>query len=387
MATSVSEAQQPSRITVAQLSHLLESSHGKKDSWLTRQLSTLVLTERPPSAAVARWQAELPGGKTRLALTRLVDASDFFDPPSSEMPGLPQPDPQKLKQIVLQSNEYVKDTVPRLPDFYALRTTTYFLETPAGAPDWPNFCKSPKMPALGSGCVTMGASRLNSRPTESGTQRVTGESTETVTYHNGYETLSDQVSNPLSPLEFLGLVTNGEFGPILSVVIEDALHGKILWGYWEQGAKGPLAVIRYSVPKASSHYEVDFPFPLSQEKLHPAYHGEIAIDPATGSISRISVIDDLQPDYHGLATAVMLEYGPVTIGGKSCNCPIRGVAYSKVPLFARRGGTNVKLPFTRTRLNDIRFSGYHLFRGDVRVLTHAASNPQPDEASSTPSTH
>lgn len=374
IATAASSAQQRSRITAAQLSQMLQQARGEKDSSVARQLSTLQLTERPDTATLALWQSESQGKQTRLALAGLADASAFLDPPPSGILSLTQPDRRELRQIFLRASDYVKQSVPRLPDFYALRTTTYFVETPPRAPNWPGFCKSPKRPALGTGCFTIGAANPYPGQPGIGLVRLTGEGTETITYLHGAELLDSPQADPLSPLEFLDLVTSGEFGPLLTVVLDDALHGEVTWGLWEQGANGPLAVVRYRVPQTSSHYTVDYSFPLNHSSVQSAYHGEIAIDAATGTIWRITVIDEPDPQRQDLSTAVMLEYGPVTIGGISYICPIRGVAWSKAPVFTRHKGKAVQLPFTQTQLDEFRFTGYHRFRGDVQILPESAGN-------------
>ena len=86
-----------------------------------------------------------------------------------------------------------------------------------------------------------------------------------------------------------GLKTWGAFGPVLGLVLVDAAENKLAWGHWEQGANGPLAVFRYSVPKDSSHYEVRYccvaaAYGMESNSFNvmSGYHGEIAVDPASG---------------------------------------------------------------------------------------------------------
>jgi len=98
----------------------------------------------------------------------------------------------------------------------------------------------------------------------------------------------------------------------------------MIWSRWEQGAAGPQAVFRYTVPKRGSHYEVAGaylgpPVKDAGDSLPQTtgYHGEIAIDPPTGTILRLTLIADLDPDQSTLQGDIMVEYGPVEIGEKT----------------------------------------------------------------------
>jgi hypothetical protein len=75
-----------------------------------------------------------------------------------------------------------------------------------------------------------------------------------------------------------------------------------------------------------------------------------------------------------------VEYGPVDIGGKTYICPVKSVSFSQghsemlvrtVVGLATRAGPVI------TRLNDLTFGDYHVFRTEMRVLT--GDDPPPDE--------
>ena len=74
------------------------------------------------------------------------------------------------------------------------------------------------------------------------------------------------------------------------------------------------------------------------KEVYPGYHGEIAIDPATGAILRISLMSELPPPYQAMQTAILVEYAPVTIGEQSYICPVRSVAFLKIPVAHAAGG-------------------------------------------------
>jgi hypothetical protein len=165
-----------------------------------------------------------------------------------------------------------------------------------------------------------------------------------------------------------GLITRGTFGPILLTVIADAAQGEMIWDHWQRGSAGTLAVFRYRVPKNQSHYSVAFLGVSSQKGVAEpvtGYHGEVGIDPATGTILRLTVQADLALGSPILRGDIMAEYGPVEIGGKTYTCPIRSVSIS---LYDDR----FVHPFAQgpedSLLNDVTFADYHLFRAESRVL-------------------
>jgi hypothetical protein len=188
-----------------------------------------------------------------------------------------------------------------------------------------------------------------------------------VTYRDGREVEDAQPGKDKKPeARGLGLTTFGEFGPILSVVIGDAKHGKVYWSHWEQGASGPLAVFSYRVPQESSHFTVKGGGNMAR---FPSYHGEIAVDPATGTILRITLESDWKPPFQLSESGILVEYGPVEIGNETYTCPVKGVALSKLPDPGAQGTNASGSMFAaQTFVNDITFTEYHVFRAETRIL-------------------
>ena len=109
------------------------------------------------------------------------------------------------------------------------------------------------------------------------------------------------------------------------------------------------------------------------------YLGEFAIDPATGAILRLTIEAEpgwirepnLNPVLPVNGVAVMIEYGPVEIGGKKYVCPLRSVVMMRV-----RTVRTVELwdqmfdiyaPYEML-LNDIVYTDYHKFGSEARML-------------------
>jgi hypothetical protein len=143
-----------------------------------------------------------------------------------------------------------------------------------------------------------------------------------------------------------GMTTIGEFGPILYVALVDSAQGNLTWSHWEQGAAAPEAVYRYAVIAGKSHYHVDGQF--------RGYHGEITVDPSNGTIRRLVLRADPEPSLPLLRAEMVVEYGPVELGGKTYICPLKGVALSA--------------KWNRWWLNDVAFEQYHLYQASARVL-------------------
>ncbi len=340
------------RVTADQLEQAIATLHGKRDVDFAWQLSGLQLTERLSAARLAGLEKGLPGEKSRQAMVVLADESDFLDPPAEEIPATATPDFGAQRQMMALVVAYVGKTIPQLPNFFATRVTTRFEDTP-------QLGLSPYQPL-----------------------HLVGNSSATVLYRNGREVVDTGTAKKPRPMN-AKLNTMGVFGPILGTVLVDAARSKLAWSHWEQGAAGPEAVFKYDVAKEKSHYEVSYccvaeEGPTYVADLHPfqrivAYHGEMAVDPASGTILRLSVEAELRPTDPISRADILVEYGAVEIGGKTYFCPVRSVSLSVEQMVQVIGPYASPVARARqplqTSLNDVSFEEYHLFRSDARVLT------------------
>jgi hypothetical protein len=327
------------QLTVAQFEQELLANHGKSDAKLAHQLADLELTERASAARLARWESDFPGPRTREMLTLLTDASSFLDLPAGDIADQSHPDQQFERDMLLRSKDYAVKTIPLLPNFMATRSTTHFEDTPLR--------------------------HLFDEDTVYRPLHATGRSSLPVTYRDGHEVEELQAVETRKRDTNIGLTTSGEFGPILSVVLGDAFGSHMAWAHWEQGANGRIAVYRYIVPQPQSHYLVEFPHGPYLVRIYPSYRGEITIDPATGTVLRLTAISDVVPPYQNIYVAILVEYAPVVIGDRTYICPVKGVALSKMPLFESNTVTAAPL---KTRLNDVAFTQYHRFRANAHII-------------------
>lgn len=356
------------RVSVEQLERAVSDAKTRGDAEEAKQLSALVLTERLSTARYQQMKAQMPGEKSEQALLALKDMSSFLEPPAFEIPATAAPDLASQKQMLAITVDYLGKTLPLLPDLFATRDTRRFEGRP----------------------VMVDAA-------EESLVRATDRSTVTVFYREGQEFV-DTGSGTKKQTPDKGLTTWGEFGPILAIVVTDAAKSHLEWSHWELGASGAQAVFHYSVSKEKSHYDVRFccvlqshGFELSVLSQRAGYHGEIAIDPETGSIMRLSLIADLEPGNPIEHASVLVEYGPEEFGGRTYICPERGIAMAQGPdlktlndAMAKRREMGLeklqasyekanlealaRLP-EQTLLNDVVFREYHLYRVESRVLT------------------
>jgi VWFA-related protein len=350
----------PEGVSVQQLELLL--AKGGPDEKMARRLYAMELTERMSSTRLASWKTRLPGAKAWNALVALADASAFLDRPAAEIPPIAKPGLDEQNAILSRTTDYLNDALPRLPNFFATRTTVHYGEPPfRNDATWKTDTADHSLHPADSVRAT-------------------------IFYRDGAEVVDEEVRTGKKPNgREMTLSTTGIFGPMQSVVFLDAIRGNLQWSLWEQDAGGPKAVFRYVVPQKESHYEVSYCCSLEGDGANlfrrtAGYHGEITIDPASGAILRLTAVSDLEPNLPLRVSRIMLEYGPVEIGGTTYICPLRSVAILKgrTSLGVHQWGESFKTygP-SHTAVNDVSFADYHLFRSEVRVLPDDNPAPQP----------
>jgi VWFA-related protein len=403
------------RITVAQLDQTLatEVSAHRSDADVAQKIGKVELSERLTGATLDRFAAKLPlGPRTALALQLLADQSAFLDPPPAELPATEAPDAATQQRMLEAARLYSVKTWSRMADFFVTRTTNRFDNTPQvlHQGDWPV--------------------RLGLHPV--------GSATREVTFRNGKEVLdtAEGTAGGNTASQELGLRSWGEFGPALTVVLTDTQNQRVVFSHWELTPGGLAAVFRYEVPRDASHYSVTFnnqnetgisgshllysgnrraplvaDMPRTTEMRTatdtPGYHGEIAIDPSTGAVLRLTIEADLSSGDPLMRAATMIEYGPVTLGGRQFICPMRSLAISLEPVAfygcGSQGPASTESVDDATwgmskglcgnepvlLVNETSFTQYHRLGSTTRILTgapamEAAGAPgQPQEAPAT----
>jgi hypothetical protein len=347
------------RVSVHELEQILDTAKYEQDGELANRLVGLELSERFSSNLLTRWKNRLHGKKSIAALVTLADESAFLDPPAAEILTDPAPDPDMQRQIILRTAKYLREVNPKLPDFFATRTTTeYEQPSPQKADTWKT---APADQSLREAVIDKA----------------------TLRYRNGHEEQDSEKkkSSPSARKRDLNLV--GVFSPVLGSVLGDATRGGsiLIWSHWARGERGREAVFRYFVRAENPHYNVTYCCLAGGRTFlaSPRYLGELTIDPETGAILRLTMQaqlgpirePNLSPVLAAKGAATMIEYGPVEIGGKEYICPHRSVVTMRVRTVKTLNVLgqifDVYAPY-ETRLNDILYSDYHKFGAEARML-------------------
>jgi VWFA-related protein len=363
------------RITVAQLEQMLttdRASH-KSDLDTAKRVSAVELSERLTEDALSRLRQPFASdSRTATALLLLADRSAFLDPPASELPPTAPPDEAGQQHLLEMAHEFALQTLPRLPNLLATRTTF-------------SFDDSPQELTKGAYAQRAGMHLLGSTKAE---VSVSNERSGHVSAAKGAAGGSG------------GLSTWGEFGSALLIILSDATQGKTTWSHWEKTPAGMMAVFHYAVPKNASHYEIDTSVQEMQAeqssrwagarasdvgrvtmssrmiRSKPAYEGSLWIDAASGIITRLTLVANLKGNPKFERGAILVEYGPVQIAGKTLICPLRSLALSEAP-----ATVNSTFSGTATEwLNENIFNNYHLFSSTTRILTDEATATSPTNA-------
>jgi hypothetical protein len=367
------------RLTVAQFEHQLTSAIAahKADAEIARQIGAAELSERLTETALARLNAQLtPGSRAAIALALLDGRSSFLDPSASEIPAAAAPDEADQRRMIAAARNYVAQTLPHLPNFLATRTINRYDD-------------SPQEPKKGAWPVRAGLHQVDTSSHEVSVR----DERENQPPAQGSAVWKQQI----------GLVSGGEFGTTLGMILTDTLQGNIAWSHWEQSPTGQLAVFEYSAPGSASHFEVigtiqrqaavegsatstggrrgilgigaqpnDNPARSSTVRVRPAYHGSISLDPATGTILRITIEAEMKDSVPFQRAAILVQYGPVTIGDRSFICPVRSLALSVAPTDATTLEGNAPTEW----FNETLFTGYHRFAATTKLIPGDAPLPQ-----------
>jgi hypothetical protein len=362
-------------MTVSQLDALLAEMHqqNKGDDATANRLKDVELIEQLTEPVMNGFVKYEPGPETIVQIRVLALESALLPPPPPDLPTTPAPDQASQKEIMSRAIDYVTQDFNRLPRFTADKTTARYqngediVRTSTGA---------------GS---QMAHTDLGFNPA-SQYFRFLGQHAVPITVESGIELPAKNKST--DPASQNGQISQAGGGPLLGLVLTDAAKGMVSWLRWEKIGGREMAVFGFAVARKQSHYQVNYCcFPKSEDvgshigaspvgvaggggspsaanygvatsfepfKTTAAYHGEMFIDPATGTIARLTLQAEFKPTDYVQQEDTRIDYGPVEAAGKKYVVPIESIVLVTV---IPSGQSYQKMSRRRT-LFDIKYSNY-----------------------------
>ena len=322
------------------------------DEGVLTRLSGIELTDRMSTLTLYRLVGQYKlDARAQSILQQMADRSALLKLPAAEEIPLPAPDAEKQSALFNAARDYVFGKLSHLPDFVAVRTTTTFDNAPA-------------------------ALKFLQTGTEGTEFRRRDVVQEQITFRDGKEVLEPTSGQETSKADS-AFQSTGEFGTQAAVVLMDIEQGSVSFDHWENTMGGVAAVYRYSVGRATSHYEVTDRC-AEHGTFHdiPAYHGSIALSPRSGAILRLTLEADAEQDDPVSHVASVVEYGPVVIGNQRSICPLRSIAFIvQEQRGCSKGGHKLQKPIAM--VNQTIFSNYHRFGSSSTMVFDEANSGDP----------
>ncbi len=364
------------KTTVAQLEALLSDLHSqsKSDQATSDKLKDLQLTEQISASAMNSFVQYQPGPLTIVQIRVLALEGALLPPPAAELPSAPAPDTATQSAIIGRAIDYTAKQFSNLPTFTAEKLTSRFQEGDDAVR---------VMTGAGS---TMSSANLTVNPATHYIHFL-GQHTSPILSERGVELPPAKVKGKDAPAQG-GPVSQGGAGPILGIILMDAAHGKISWSRWQSIDGNQVAVFAYSVDRKQSHYQVNYCcFPRDENvgshigasiggsagggnsanssnygtatslepfKASVGYHGEFFIDPASGTLVRLTTQAELKNTDLVRQEDTRIDYAPVNVAGKQYTVPTHSTVLTEVVT----SGNSFSKFSTRHNLFDIEYKNY-----------------------------
>jgi hypothetical protein len=347
------------KVTVQELKATLESLQQAKkaDADVATALKQLELSEQLTRPVMNSLVGFVPGPLSTEQIYVLEARSAELPPPASDLPATAAPDAAAQKAILDKAADYVSKTYSQMPSLSATKTTIRFQDNVEAAAPSSGMHGSAQDVSTGSSFVTAFQFIHYINSTES----------PVVNVHGSEQAPSDKDKTPWGANKMIALQ---EPDPNLGTVFQEAQDaGTIKWLRWELVNGKPAAVYNFDVPKKKSHFAVNVCcFPSVEQAgsvrfsgangvgqpggsqgasggakgnlqtntdWHPykasvPYHGELFIDPDTGIVVRMITNADLKQSEVVHQEDTRVDFGPVTVDGKSLVLPVKTVINTEV---------------------------------------------------------
>jgi hypothetical protein len=149
--------------------------------------------------------------------------------------------------------------------------------------------------------------------------------TSRLSFHDGHEkrTLDLVNGKPADPTKrqwHTPLISEGEFGILLSRLMDPASDASFTWNRWETVRGKRLAVFDYTVDKEHSTLSMQL---SDLAKAVLPYHGSVSVDPETGAVWRVTdaADSDIPLSLQMREIGTVIDYCETSISGKSYLLP------------------------------------------------------------------
>ncbi len=232
--------------------------------------------------------------------------------------GQAPPDPAEQDNLLASMHRYAEQYISNLPNFLCVQVTRQ-LEAGKKSNRWHQGDTLVSTLTFNQGRERRSLNSVNGKPVEPGRKRWT------------------------TPL-----VTEGEFGILLSRVLGPNSEAYFTWSRWETLRGKRLAVFDYSVDKQHSTLTLSL---SDLAKAVVPYRGAVYADPATGAVWRITdTASDIPLALMTREISTTVDYGEIQIGDKKYLLPLEAVV--------------ALLLDTKKVRNDLEFQGYRKFEAD-----------------------
>jgi len=317
----------------------LQEAH-KSDEEVAAALKQITLGEQLDLATMTSLGELHPGPLSTEQIYILQGRSAFLSPPS-DAPAPSDPDLATQKAILGKTADYVAKTFSQSPRVTASKTIARFQDGVADT-HASNSDGSKHMP--GANGALFDPANLS--------MRYLGPHTSSVENEHGVE--KAVVEGTKTNWGANGEISEGGAGPLLSVLLtEAAAANKLNFTRWEPIDGKQIAVFAFAVDKKKGRYTVEYCcFPAANTqgsfsnrmanptnglvtnwepfKTAAGYHGELFVDPDTGVVVRLNTHADLKPSDFVHQEDTRIDYGPVTLDGKTWFLPTAGFSFTEV---------------------------------------------------------
>jgi hypothetical protein len=350
------------KIGVQELRDLLSSldKAKKTDGEVAAALAQVELTEQLSRGAMNSLSNFIPGPKATEQLYVLEVRASGFAPPAAEVPSTPAPDAAVQKAILEKAADYAAKTYGQLPHLKATKGTFRFQDSGEFLRD--------DDPDKHAKAVSSGSTAVSDQQIVHFMSSVESA----IESENGAEKIpAGKVKAQKGQVDQITLLGQG---PVLTSLVREAqAAGKLAWVRWETIDGAQVAVFSFAVDKKNSRYAVNYCcFPANGQSpdamsygnygaragvasapggsipsgsgtslVLPAtmtapqsidwknykaalpYHGELFVDPATGVVLRLVTEAEFKPADLVQQEHQRIDYGPVTVGGKTLILPVK----------------------------------------------------------------